>query len=213
MGPSSPDSIRDLRASGFGHERPFAPPQEREPSLALIILFWLCLAFVVVKLYQNASKPELPMPPATSPVVAAPAPSRDAQAHASSVASPATRSAPTTSTVTRCVHNGSTTYSDRGCTGRSKVVEVNPNLNTADALPRNKADVSATHQPPLAAAPMIASANAPDPAVDQRTLCDKLEAEIQSIDSMARQPQSPQMQDLLAARRKAARDQQFRLHC
>lgn len=43
--------------------------------------------------------------------------------------------------------------------------------------------------------------------------CKALDARIKELDSLARQPQSGQMQDWIATERKAARDRQFRIRC
>lgn len=48
---------------------------------------------------------------------------------------------------------------------------------------------------------------------DRQTECKALDAQIQHYDSMARQPQSGQMQDWISAQRKKARDRQFRIRC
>lgn len=50
-------------------------------------------------------------------------------------------------------------------------------------------------------------------SLNRQTECEALNAKIKNYDSMARQPQSGQMQDWIAAQRKAARDRQFQLRC
>lgn len=62
--------------------------------------------------------------------------------------------------------------------------------------------------------PTPAPAPAPEsPHVQKKQLCDYLDEQIKWIDAMARQPQSGRKQDWLSARRKEARDEQFRIRC
>lgn len=51
------------------------------------------------------------------------------------------------------------------------------------------------------------------PVVSHVAECKALDAQITNYDSMARQPQSGQMQDWITAEKKKARDQQFRIRC
>lgn len=53
--------------------------------------------------------------------------------------------------------------------------------------------------------------NGPRPT--RRQLCDGFKARVAHLDSLARQPQSAQMQDSIRAERKKVRDQQFRAQC
>ncbi len=46
-----------------------------------------------------------------------------------------------------------------------------------------------------------------------KSMCDSLSAQISSYDSMARQPQSAQVQDWITSERKKVRDRQFSLRC
>jgi len=48
---------------------------------------------------------------------------------------------------------------------------------------------------------------------DHATECKTLNAHIAQLDAMARQPQSAQAQDWIAAEKKKARDRQFRVRC
>lgn len=61
----------------------------------------------------------------------------------------------------------------------------------------------------------------PAPAVTQvstsesieRSECKRLDARVEELDALARQPQSASMQDWIRDQRKSARDRQFALHC
>lgn len=69
---------------------------------------------------------------------------------------------------------------------------------------------AASPAPALAVVPAAPLAR---PDADSKARCAALEAEIKWIDDTARQPQGPQMQDWLAAKRKQARGEQFRIPC
>ena len=51
------------------------------------------------------------------------------------------------------------------------------------------------------------------PKLGTKAVCDALNAQVSSYDSMARQPQSGSMQDWIRAERKKVRDEQFSLRC
>lgn len=116
--------------------------------------------------------------------------------------------------ITKCVVNGATTYSDGECPPQASrsIVTVDKRQNLADGLPpaaRSFAQPSAAAQPPVGdTAPSVA-----DPNVRKKSLCLAYEEDIKVIDARARQPLPGWEQDRLAARRKAARDEQFRLRC
>ncbi|QHE89208.1 hypothetical protein [Hydrogenophaga sp. BPS33] len=48
---------------------------------------------------------------------------------------------------------------------------------------------------------------------NRRQACDGFLARVAHLDALARQPQSPQMQDWIRGERKKVRDQQFRAQC
>lgn len=129
---------------------------------------------------------------------------------------PATAHPPPVQTVSKCVDTrGRTAYSDGQCGvgERASRVEVRRNVNVADAGP-----VPSPTQPSTYASAQTNSSSfstiAPQPyAYDPRATCAALDQAIAGYDAQARQPQSAQMQDWISARRKEARDQQFRLRC
>lgn len=51
------------------------------------------------------------------------------------------------------------------------------------------------------------------PAVTRNAECKSLDARVDQLDAMARQPQSGQMQDWIRGERQKARDRQFRIRC
>jgi hypothetical protein len=55
--------------------------------------------------------------------------------------------------------------------------------------------------------------SSPPPAVANKAQCDMLNARVDHLDAMARQPQSAATQDWIRSERKTARDQQFALRC
>jgi hypothetical protein len=119
--------------------------------------------------------------------------------------------------VTRCVVNGVTSYSDAGCasaTAPATHLRIDPAQNLADGMrPEHRAAVLQSLLPQQQHMAQAAPQPVPDPAVQQKAVCQGLEEEIRYVDARARQPQPAWEQDRLSARRKVARDEQFRLRC
>lgn len=120
----------------------------------------------------------------------------------------------TTGTVViKCVVNGSTAYvaSEADCAAQAKrtKVSVDPQQNLSDGLPNAEQVIRRPSFSPQVEMQILE----PDPNVQRTARCQAYEQEIKSIDERARQPLSGQEQDRLAANRKKARDEQFRLHC
>lgn len=59
----------------------------------------------------------------------------------------------------------------------------------------------------------VVTATAGSTGRGNRSTCDAIDQHIRSLDAAARQPQRPVVQQRIAADRKAARDQQFRMGC
>lgn len=116
-------------------------------------------------------------------------------------------------TITKCVVNGQTTFTDQDCPHDSLASSVTVNTaNVGTVAPRSttstKVQVVTT---PVAQLPAVA---APSPVADARSWeCPALEAHIKQIDAAARQPQSAQTQDRLTEEKRNARSRQFALHC
>jgi hypothetical protein len=115
--------------------------------------------------------------------------------------------------VIKCVANGAISYvaSEADCAAQAKaiIVRIDPKQNLSDGLPNAEQII---RQPSPHAQIDVAPAGL-DPNIQRQALCQAYEQEIKSIDTRARQPLSGQEQDWLAAKRKKARDEQFRLRC
>ncbi|WP_295849666.1 DUF4124 domain-containing protein [uncultured Xylophilus sp.] len=119
-------------------------------------------------------------------------------------------------TVSKCVDaRGRTAYSDGPCaTGeRASRVEARRDINVADAEPVPLAQQRSTYANAQPAGALFPMGAAQPYAYDPRVTCAALDQAIAAYDAQARQPQSAPMQDWISARRKEARDQQFRLKC
>lgn len=130
--------------------------------------------------------------------------------------SPTTPPSSAVRTVSKCVDTrGRTAYSDGHCNlgERASRVEARSDVNVADAEPPLPAASPSVYAGTQATSTTV-QGWAPQPhAYDPRATCAALDQAIAGYDAQARQPQSGQMQDWISARRKEARDQQFRLRC
>lgn len=215
---------RSVRASG--------PPEPSAGLTLLMIIVFIGATYGAYAAWRWAQAPEVsaPVPVPTAPAdQPAPPSTRTPWSQEQSSSPPSARAddrgsrasegrlaAPADGTVriTKCVVDGATTYSDGECPARasSSIVTVDKRQNLADGLPpsaRSFAQPSAGAQPAVGdTAPSVVDGN-----VQKKSLCLAYEAEIKAIDARARQPLPGWEQDRLAARRKAARDEQFRLRC
>jgi hypothetical protein len=125
-----------------------------------------------------------------------------------------TRQSASHTTVTRCIVNGQTTFTDGSCpTGSiSSQLTVNGSQSMSDAVPSSR---EASPSPPAftvpSAEPQQSTASLDHMMIKQQ--CASHESSIRRIDIEARQPLPGATQDRLAAERKWHRDQQFRLRC
>ena len=115
------------------------------------------------------------------------------------------------SIITKCVVQGKVSYGDDACPEDAVTSTVttksNQNLMAAVSVQPNARAVTPEQRP-------IASQVNPDVSYAAgKAECLALEAQIKSLDSMARQPQSAQMQDWIRKERKKARDRQARIPC
>lgn len=110
-------------------------------------------------------------------------------------------------------YSGGTFWANTHCNQHSALIERI--VSVPDSLPFNQ-QVHLGEQDRARAAAASSSlnqeVNAPAPPNAQAE-CKSLDAQIAGHDAMARQPQSGQMQDWIAAHRKKARDRQFALRC
>lgn len=237
MGLSDRDYMRARSRANFDRERPFTPGST-EIGLPWMILFWVVVAAVLFKLYTAyaptvgtvgktvryqqqqvgnvdtaprsvESRPARSADPAPAraslPTPAPAAPSPQASDHASSA----------TNTIYLCrAYNGGTFWAQAHCNQHSALIEriayVPP------SLPFDQQVAIATQQQRSSAALINSNSVAPntvDSSSTRQTECRALDEQVVKLDAMARQPQSPQVQDWIAARRKEARDRQFRLRC
>ena len=200
-------------------QRPFSPPPERSgmSTLGMVLIFVIALfALYKVadwKLKQRAA--ELAAKPAT---VMVPTPvERPAEAPAQPFPRrPTYPNMPEQTAgihvVTKCVVNGKTSYGDSSCTQGAVTTHVTTRTNhnivaavRAEAVPQTEEPANRT---------IVVTHN--NPAADaaaKKVGCQFLNAEIERLDAMGRQPQSPQMYDWIREERKKVRDQQFRIPC
>jgi hypothetical protein len=132
------------------------------------------------------------------------------------VTAPAVSSSPSGAAVVKCVAKGVTTYAataaDCPSGAEVRLVRIDPQLNLADGL-RDAPAVIRAGSTAAAPAPSVRTAAAADSAGDRKARCLAYDEEIKAIDAYARQPLPGHEQDRLAALRKRARDEQFRLRC
>lgn len=129
---------------------------------------------------------------------------------------PGTHRPATVQTFSKCVDlRGRTVYSDGPCAAGERMsrVEVRSDVNVVDAEPIPSPSRSQAYANAQAAATPQPSRAPQFPAYDPRAACTSLDQAIAGYDAQARQAHSGQMQDWISARRKEARDQQFRLRC
>jgi hypothetical protein len=208
--------------------RQFRPPEPTVRSTLWMILFWVFFTFLCYKAWNWWHLQQIAPPPAVTPMSVSPRPASPPKQHPNLTGNwdPA-RTMPTqlppspaqgvaVQTFTKCVVNGVTSYTDGECAPNAKRshVTINPAENLADGL-RVAAPVRAhpsepppqivQHGPDVGALPNV--------HLEKKLLCEKYDEEIKHIDARARQPLPGSEQDRLAALRKKARDEQFRLRC
>ena len=152
---------------------------------------------------------EVMVPASTAPVVPAPLPKPAQQ----TIIYPPVQSIPEqTNVVTKCIVQGKVTYSDVGCPAGAitKNIATNNNQNLMVAV---TAPIAAQVAGPSQALPTSAQVNPGLSYAATKAECTALDLQIKSLDSMALQPQSGQMQDWIRGERAKARDRQFMLRC
>ncbi|MES2977782.1 MAG: hypothetical protein V4731_05105 [Pseudomonadota bacterium] len=211
----------DLDKKRAEMDRPFAPPQEQTLigllGWVLIFLVLVCVSFSGRQSWLDRNSVGKPGRVETGSdssqfTARAPAQSPDAQqqplgAKEESALGPGIR------VVTKCVINGKTTYGDERCpqgaTTGALVTKADHNLMAGltasqPAAPTQVPSEQASHFP-ITPAGNVTLANASE--------CKILDEEIALLDSIARQPQSGQMQDEITRRKRAHRDRQLRIRC
>lgn len=219
------------------HKQREDPPgyRRRPPELpgadwhwSLKALAWLLIAMVVFALLRRFEPPPAtPRPTATSPQVVAPKaapPTRPASPAFSPPPAPAPQAtyhapAPTPERVTIYLckdYNGGLFWSSAHCHQHRALID------RMESVPGNlpwDQKVQLAEQSYRRAAAL----SRPPPVVEHRTVtvqntgnttvCAALDQHIAYLDAVARQPQSAQTQDRIAAEKAEARSQQFRLRC
>jgi hypothetical protein len=115
--------------------------------------------------------------------------------------------------VTKCTVNGKTSYGDGPCASGATPAQVTTRTDQNILQPVR---LSAHIEPEAAfsPAPAVIAQNAePSNYAAKKIDCESLDARIQYLDSLGRQPQSGQTMDWIKDERKKARDRQFRIPC
>lgn len=198
-------------------QRPFSPPPERFSTLGKVLVFVVAL-FALYKIADwkltqqaasiaakptSAAFPKAVQRPAEAPTTTFP---RVPQYQISS------NQTANTQTVTKCVVNGKTSYGDSACPQGAVKTQVTTRADQNLMTAMRPAAVMQTEEAASQPAAVARSTPSPDAAA-KKAECQALNAQIEHLDSMSRQPQSAQMQDWVKDERKKARDQQFRLPC
>jgi hypothetical protein len=109
-------------------------------------------------------------------------------------------------------YSGGTFWSQAHCRVHNALIESI--VSVPDSLPFDQQVRLGEQQRQQATAPTVITNTVVQPqTVDRASQCRNLEARVNQLDSMARQPQSAQMQDWIRDQTKTARDQQFHLGC
>jgi hypothetical protein len=209
MGHADRDFLQESREDEWKHRGPFGSREHSATSIATIsfaLLALACFAYFAWNMWSGkatttapapASAPQSAVAPALPPRITTPGPQNG-------------------TAVVKCVVNGTTTYvaSRRDCPAQAEItsVAIDPRMNLSDGLP-NAAQIIRRPSPYAAPEPVAPRAVAADANVQRKNICHYYDEEVKLIDARARQPLSPQEQDQLAAKRRHARDEQFRLQC
>lgn len=196
-------------------ERSLRPKQDSHWML------WLALAAAVVFLAYRGGEWLLerrtPLPAATTS--SAPTAVATEPTPPSASVQPAAKPNPRTSEsygVTKCISAlGTTAYSDGPCPegSRPTIVWVQPDVNLSDGLSAADREASTRNNSAVLAQIHRQEQRIALSVENASNECTTLDAQIKSIDAMARQPQSAWTQDQLTRDRKDARGRQFRLQC
>jgi len=115
--------------------------------------------------------------------------------------------------VTKCTINGKTSYGDGPCASGAVAAQVTTRADHNIMEPVRIA-ATVTTEATYSAAPVVVAQNtAPLDYAANKFECQSLDAHIQHLDSMSRQPQGAQTMDWIKGERKKARDRQFRIPC
>lgn len=217
MGLMDRDYMKDRQ-----RERPFSPPPERSGMSTFGIAFIFIAALFGLykaadwKLNQRAYEPAAKKAAAAAIETKGPTNVRSQTTDQPHPPLPNYQNAPDAQpgsrTVTKCVVNGKTSYSDGDCaTGAiaSQVVtKANHNLMDAVRMP-----VVTQAIEPVSQSSVVVQGNQGSDYAAMKAECAALDEHIKYLDAMARQPQGAQTQDWIRDERKKARDRQSRIPC
>ena len=122
---------------------------------------------------------------------------------------------PTGGTIYLCkAYNGSAFWAQSHCNQHQALIDSMvsvpagmPFEQQVELAQQRRREVARTVYAPPTPTPTVA------PAATSKVECEALDARVNQLDAMARQPQSAQMQDWIRGERKAARDRQFGIRC
>ena len=223
----------DRLLQDMDRQRPFTPASE-QPSVLVMIGWWVGAAFLLYKAYGWWTEHQ--RPPAQPAVYGRPqgdpAPSVQSRPPEQAVAAqPVPQVAyvpPPPAPVMEAPRprTGGTIYLCRDYSGGSFWASDHCNRHNAlidrmvsvpEGMPfEQQVQLAEQRRQALSGATSSAqttAVNAPAPAVVNKSLCQSLDARVNELDAMARQPQTGGTQDWIRMERQKTRDAQFRLRC
>lgn len=212
MGMMDRDYMKDQ-----GRQRPFSPPPERSGTSTLIIVIIFVAALFALykiadwKLNQRAAEIATRQAAAANPIqrqIERPShqfPQQPTQQNAPGA--PAG-----TRIVTKCVVNGKTSYGDNSCAQGAITTQVTTRADH-NLMAAVRPEAATPAEEPLNQPIVVAQNSSSTDAAAKKAECQYLNAEIERLDAMARQPQSMQMHDWIKDQRKKIRDKQYRIPC
>ena len=115
--------------------------------------------------------------------------------------------------VTKCMIDGKTSYGDGPCASGAVAAKVTTRADHNIMAPV-RVTTGTRPEATFSPAPVVIVQNtAPSDYASKKLECQSLDARVQYLDSMGRQPQSGQTMDWIKDERKKARDRQFRIAC
>jgi hypothetical protein len=221
----------DRLLQDMDRQRPFTPPAE-QPSVLVMIGWWLGAAFLLFKAYgwwtehhrppsqpavygqpraaaeplQHARAPQVTAPPAPQ-VVYAPPPA------APVMEAPRPR---TGGTIYLCRdYSGGSFWASDHCNRHNALIDRM--VSVPEGMPfEQQVQLAEQRRQALSGSTIsvqTTAANTPSPAATNKALCQSLDARVNELDAMARQPQTGGTQDWIRMERQKTRDEQFRLRC
>lgn len=109
-------------------------------------------------------------------------------------------------------YSGGTFWAQAHCGTHNALIESI--VSVPDNMPfKQQVDLAEQQRRPAPVPTTVDRVVETSPAQDRTAECRSLDARVNYLDSMARQPQSGAMQDWIRSERKIARDRQFSLRC